>query len=185
MWSRGRATTGTCSCGAGRRECRTRFGSQAWLITARTETRCGFRVRYTAEMAKAPADEPQAFLALPFTLAGSPVVAALTKALHEHGVHIVSPQLTGEVPGVISEQIFGMLRRADFIVADLTDKSPNVFFELGLAMGLGKPVLLLSQAPATDIPFDIRARQIVVYRADQLDTISRYVDLWLRDVIAA
>jgi nucleoside 2-deoxyribosyltransferase len=136
-------------------------------------------------MATFSAEEPLAFLALPFSLAGSPVVKALTKTLHEHGVQIVSPQLAGEFPGVISEQILGMLRRADFVVADLTDRHPNVFFELGLAIGLGKPVLLLSQESAADIPFDLRARQVVVYRPDQLDTISRYIDLWLRDLLAA
>ena len=143
------------------------------------------RCAILTEMVKFPVEEPQAFLALPFSLAGSPVVDALTKALHDHGVQIVSPKLAGQFPDVISEQVFGMLRRADFVVADLTDRSPNVFFELGLALGLGKPVLLLSQAPATDIPFDLRARQIVVYRPEQLDTISRYVDLWLRDLLAA
>jgi hypothetical protein len=32
---------------------------------------------------------------------------------------------------------------------------------------------------------DLRARQVVVYRPEQLDTIRRYVALWLRDLIAA
>ena len=136
-------------------------------------------------MVKFSVEEPLAFLAFPFSLAGSPVVDALRKALDEHGVQFVSPQMAGDVPGVVSEQILGMLRRADFVVADLTDRHTNVFFELGMAIGLGEPVLLLSQAAATDLPFDLRARQVVVYRPDQLDTIRRYVDLWLRDLLAA
>jgi nucleoside 2-deoxyribosyltransferase len=131
-------------------------------------------------------EQPQAFVALPSRLANSPVAEALTDALKEHGVQISSATTaTTEKAIAVSEQIHADLRRADFVVADLTDRNPNVIFELGMAVGLGKPVLLLSQDSAADLPFDLRARQVVVYRPDEIGSIRRYLDLWLRDLLAA
>jgi nucleoside 2-deoxyribosyltransferase len=54
--------------------------------------------------------------------------------------------------------------RADLIVADLTGRNPNVFYELGYAHALGKRTLLLTQK-IDDVPFDLRHRQLVEYKA--------------------
>jgi hypothetical protein len=37
------------------------------------------------------------------------------------------------------------INRARFLVVDLTQRNPNVFYEVGLAHALGKEVLLLTQ----------------------------------------
>jgi nucleoside 2-deoxyribosyltransferase len=47
-------------------------------------------------------------------------------------------------PGNIINEIWALVRDAKVLVAELTDKSPNVFYELGLAHALGKPVVMLS-----------------------------------------
>jgi nucleoside 2-deoxyribosyltransferase len=89
------------------------------------------------------------------------------------------------VPGAeLSEHVQTAIRGADVVVADVTGKTANVLFEVGVAFGLGKPVLLLSQEPLSDVPFDLRAQQIAVYRPEDLGTVRRYVELWLRDVLA-
>ena len=49
---------------------------------------------------------------------------------------------------------------ADLIVADLTGQNPNVFYEVGIAHTLEKPVLLLSMS-IEDIPFDLRHRRVL------------------------
>ena len=38
---------------------------------------------------------------------------------------------------------------ADLLIADLTDLNPNVFYELGIAHGLGIPTVLLTQSITT------------------------------------
>lgn len=48
------------------------------------------------------------------------------------------------------------------ILADLTGKNPNVFYEVGLAHATGKPVILISQ-DMNDIPFDLRGLRIIEY----------------------
>jgi hypothetical protein len=60
------------------------------------------------------------------------------------------------------DRIFNQINKADVIVADMTGKNPNVFYEVGYAHALGKIVLLITQH-ADDIPFDLKHRQHTVY----------------------
>ena len=61
------------------------------------------------------------------------------------------------------DRIFNQISKADLIIADMTGRNPNVFYEVGYAHALGKITLLLTQ-DATDIPFDLKHRQHTVYR---------------------
>lgn len=69
----------------------------------------------------------------------------------------------------ILERIFNQISKADVIVADMTGRNPNVFYEVGYAHALGKIVLLLTQE-ANDIPFDLKHRPHTVY-AGKIDTL--------------
>lgn len=62
----------------------------------------------------------------------------------------------------ILERIFNQISKADVIVADMTGRNPNVFYEVGYAHALGKVVLLLTQK-ADDIPFDLKHKQHIIY----------------------
>jgi hypothetical protein len=69
------------------------------------------------------------------------------------------------------DRIFNQINKADVIIADMTGKNPNVFYEVGYAHALNKVVLLITQS-ADDIPFDLKHRQHIVYggRIEQLRT---------------
>lgn len=60
------------------------------------------------------------------------------------------------------DRIFNQISRADVVVADMTGRNPNVFYEVGYAHALDKIVILLTQ-DASDIPFDLKHRQHIVY----------------------
>ena len=60
------------------------------------------------------------------------------------------------------DRIFNQINKADVIVADMTAKNPNVFYEVGYAHALDKVVLLITES-AADIPFDLKHRQHIVY----------------------
>ena len=62
----------------------------------------------------------------------------------------------------ILDRIFNQINKADVIVADMTGRNPNVFYEVGYAHALGKIVLLLTKN-ANDIPFDLIHRPHTVY----------------------
>ncbi|MFC1935049.1 hypothetical protein ACFLXZ_01890 [Chloroflexota bacterium] len=57
-------------------------------------------------------------------------------------------------PAPIIEDIWEYINKAHFIVADVTGRNPNVFYELGIAHTVGKDVILLTQNK-DDIPFDV------------------------------
>jgi hypothetical protein len=67
-------------------------------------------------------------------------------------------------PGPITEQVFRNIFDADVLLVDLSGKSANVFYELGVAHALGKPVVLIAQ-DIESIPFDLRSLRIIVYKS--------------------
>lgn len=64
--------------------------------------------------------------------------------------------------GKIVDQIWTGLRTAKVLVAELTGRNPNVFYELGLAHALEKPVVLVS-SNAEDVPFDLQHIRVIYY----------------------
>jgi hypothetical protein len=51
---------------------------------------------------------------------------------------------------------------AHAVVADCTDRNPNVFYEIGLAHVIGKPVILITQN-RDDVPFDLGQIRFIPY----------------------
>lgn len=62
----------------------------------------------------------------------------------------------------ILERIYRQIESADFIIADMTGRNPNVFYEVGYAHAKKKPVILLTKE-ATDIPFDLKHHRHLIY----------------------
>lgn len=65
--------------------------------------------------------------------------------------------------GNIIEGILDELNRADMVIADLTDKNPNVYYELGVRHALRDTTILLAQR-IEDIPFDLKPYATQVYK---------------------
>lgn len=64
--------------------------------------------------------------------------------------------------GKIMDQIWSGIRGAKVLVAELTTRNPNVFYELGLAHALEKPVVLVS-SNEEDVPFDLHHIRVIYY----------------------
>ena len=70
----------------------------------------------------------------------------------------------------IDEEIIASIRRARFLVADLTKHRQGVYFEAGLAMGLGLPVIWMVRDDELDAThFDNRQFNFIVWTPDKLD----------------
>lgn len=63
---------------------------------------------------------------------------------------------------LITHDIWEYVNRARFLVAELTDRNPNVFYELGLAHAISKDVILLTQS-MDSVPFDLKALRCICY----------------------
>lgn len=64
--------------------------------------------------------------------------------------------------GTVIEQIWEQIQKAKILLADLTAKNANVFYELGLAHAARKPVVFVS-GDVQDVPFDLRHLRVIIY----------------------
>lgn len=62
----------------------------------------------------------------------------------------------------IIDQVWRGISAAKVLVAELTGRHPNVFYELGLAHALEKPVVLVS-SNEEDVPFDLQHIRVIYY----------------------
>src|SRR5436309_886241 len=65
-------------------------------------------------------------------------------------------------PGYIIAEMLTAIRTADYLIADLTSRNQNVYYELGFAHALQKPAILLTQDLA-DVTFDLRYQRVIEY----------------------
>lgn len=68
-------------------------------------------------------------------------------------------------PSVIVADFWKMIQDAAVLLAELTTKNANVFYELGLSHAIGKPVVLISETMA-DVPFDLQQLRVILYDKD-------------------
>ncbi len=64
--------------------------------------------------------------------------------------------------GNIIKHILDNLNRADVVIGDLTDRNPNVFYEIGVRHALRDKTILITQR-IDDIPFDLRQYSVIEY----------------------
>lgn len=64
--------------------------------------------------------------------------------------------------GNVVKDILENLNISDVVIADLTDRNPNVFYELGVRHALGNATILITQN-IEDVPFDLRHYALVEY----------------------
>jgi hypothetical protein len=117
---------------------------------------------YPAPRLQGTRDEVRCFIVMPFSLEWSndvhQALAAACKATS------VKPVRGDDVftPTDILVDIWQSINGADFVIADITGRNPNVLYELGVAHTLAKPVLIISRN-AVDIPIDLSTRRIILY----------------------
>jgi hypothetical protein len=64
--------------------------------------------------------------------------------------------------GKIIDQVFMGIKAAKVLVSELSTRNPNVFYELGLAHAMSKPVVLVS-SNEPDVPFDLQHIRVIYY----------------------
>lgn len=67
-----------------------------------------------------------------------------------------------EYVGGVVEKIYDSIKTADIVIGEITIPNPNVYYEIGFAHALGKPVILLTKN-VENTPFDLRGYRHVIY----------------------
>jgi len=108
------------------------------------------------------------FVLMPFTEAWSQYIwkDEIQKIVGGYRRRKLHCQRAGDVFGHdVLIDIYESIARARIIIADITNRNSNVFYELGIAHTLGKDVILLSQG-AHHIPFDLLRFRHCIYSND-------------------
>ena len=110
-------------------------------------------------------EQHTAFVIMPFDDDFQPVYQDVIKPPLESIGFGVSRADDIESQQNILRDIVEGINASDLVIADLSGNNPNVFYELGLAHALKKPVLLLTQS-IDQVPFDLQSYRIFEYNTD-------------------
>lgn len=110
------------------------------------------------------------FVLMPFTGEVEDIYRhVIVPTLHDLGYGVARADSFVSAGNIIQDILQAMLE-ADIIVAEVTGRNANVFYELAVAHTLGKPTIMLTR-DYQDIPFDLKACRMIVYKStiDSLD----------------
>jgi len=112
--------------------------------------------------AKVSADD-SCFVVMSFALPiGNYFQTIYEPAIKKAGLRAVRADADIFGTGKIMDQIWSGINAAKVLVAELTNRNPNVFYELGLAHAKEKPVVLVS-SNEDDVPFDLKHIRVIYY----------------------
>jgi hypothetical protein len=77
------------------------------------------------------------------------------------------------------ESILPLVEKSSLVVVDITGNDPNTMYELGLAHGLRKQVIVLVQKEEGRVPSDLRGVLFYVYEPDNIAELKSVIRHWL------
>jgi len=123
------------------------------IICPKNYDRCGVKVKY---------DPHKLFVLMPFREEKAP------QSLFHEVLELLPGWTVQRADSDLSKpdiwcKICANMQGSRAIIADLSGSNPNVFLELGLAWGLGKPFILLTQ-DREELPFDTKSYHVIEYK---------------------
>lgn len=82
-------------------------------------------------------------------------------ALEQAGYEVIPPKMLGAA--LIHAEIIRHLEQADLVLADLSSRNANVYFELGVRTSLDRPVVLVKDTCTETLPFDVGPINVLTY----------------------
>ena len=112
-----------------------------------------------------PAEQDLVAVMMPFDAGFNDVYATLEQAVAESGMQCYRADRVW-FNNQIMDDVINLIWRARVVIADLTSKNPNVFYETGIAHTLGRDVIQIAQS-MNDVPFDIHTIRSVSYHPNR------------------
>lgn len=129
-----------------------------------------------------PSNKNNAFVIMPFGGASEKVYSAIKDVFSRNmGTDTLIYQLPADLRckradqnkvGKLDSSLQKQIYEASFLIIDLTDNNPNVMFELGIGMGLGKKVIIINQHPEKSA-IDLANWIQIPYSLSKLDALPR------------
>jgi len=98
----------------------------------------------------------------------------ITGSVEQLGYTVIRADKISE-PGIITTQIIEHIVDAELVIADLTEKNPNVFYELAIRHAIRKPLVQMIKKGEV-IPFDVAATRIIQFDLHNLDSVASAKD---------
>jgi hypothetical protein len=127
---------------------------------------------------------PECFLITPHSDAAHQIQTLIRDVLQEQGVELVAAE-TISYRGAQMGTFANAIERAHFVIADITDRNLEAIFELGVAYGLRKRSLILSQRQtADDTLIDIGGQPIILYDPEDTQRLHHFISNWVQESVA-
>ncbi|MCM1467165.1 MAG: hypothetical protein NC086_03380 [Alistipes sp.] len=129
---------------------------------------------------KIPIEKNRCFMLMPFSSNFDYIYGTIKKDLNNNGLICNrADEISGSKP--ILNKILTEILKSRYIIADLTDYNPNVFYELGIAHSFkdAQNILMIKQK-TSQIPFDLTHLTYIEYEPDNL----RFLTATIRNFIS-
>jgi len=130
-------------------------------------------------------DRDLVFVIMPFSEPWSERIWKKLKTIVE-SMHLRAERGDEKYGAIVTEDIWRSIMECRLLLADLTGWNPNVFYELGVAHTIGKPVVLLTQ-PASRLPFDTQGLRLLLYTDDPdgMKKLEEELPRWIENCLYA
>jgi len=94
----------------------------------------------------------------------------ITPSVKDFGYKAVRADQISE-PGIITSQVIQSIVTAPLVIADLTERNPNVFYELAIRHAIRKPLIQIIRK-GEKIPFDLLGTRTIELDHKDLDSVE-------------
>lgn len=135
---------------------------------------CNINIKYNPELV---------FVLMPFDDVYLDVYElGIKSSVESYGLNCLRADEFDHSKEIICSSICQPIQEARIIIADITGRNPNVYYELGLCHGFEKEVILVVQ-DIKDVPFDLLSLNIITYErvADLKNKLKKRLAFYLKN----
>lgn len=154
------------------------------IVKSKIKHSCGNSIFHKRDL---PLQENFVFALMPFTEAWSDYIwkeeiKPIVQGIEE--IRLICKRADDLYGRDVMQDIYESILTASIIIADITNRNANVFYELGIAHSLGKEVILITQG-AEHIPFDLNRFRHCIYSNDGMGykKLRQYLTDAIKDIL--
>jgi hypothetical protein len=117
----------------------------------------------TNDIQNTSTDMNSVFVIMPFSESQVDTYDAIQRAVQKADSQLKAMRVD-EKPGAIAitDEIHSSIRSAALVICDLTEERPNVYYELGFAKGIGRPLICIARE-GTKVHFDVYGLKTIFF----------------------
>lgn len=106
-------------------------------------------------------DKSNVFVLAPFHPMFDDQYSAIKETVEKLGLNCSRGDDSTKNENILAHIVFEICR-SNLIIANISGKNPNVFYELGIAQALGKKIIIVAESES-DVPFDLSSNRLLLF----------------------